>query len=148
MLGAITRAWGSSQANDMYSRDLRIAVTNGEWGTDDHLFVMSLVLDRPIFLFNTFYFTDSDTNQVTLSLSDVTDINSLVQRFSSHDVGTRTHVLYCSNAQADLLQGSDLMSLPNSPLCLCHNYHWVGMLHQDASVSSLIPVPYTRVLQE
>ena len=150
MLRAITRGWGSSRANDMYSRDLYIAVTNGEWGTDDHLFVMSLALNRPIFLFNTFYFTDSDTNQVTLSLSDVIDISSLIQHFSFHDVGTRTHVLYCSNAQADLLQGSDLMSLPNFPLCLCHisNYHWVGMLLQDASVSSLIPIPYTRVLRE
>ena len=150
MLRAITRAWGSSQANDMYSRDLHIAVTNGAWGTDDHLFVMSLVLNRPIFLFNTFYFTDSDTNQVTLSLSDVSDISSLIHHFNVHDLGTRTHVLYCSNAQADLLQGSDLTSLPNFPLCLYHigNYHWVGMLLQDASVSSLIPIPYTRVLQE
>ena len=49
MLRAITRAWGSSQANDMYSRDVHIAVTDGTWGTDDHLFVMSLVLNRPIF---------------------------------------------------------------------------------------------------
>ena len=58
MLRAITRAWGTSRAIDMYSRDLFIAVRNGEWGTDDHLFVMSLVLNRPIFLFSTFYFND------------------------------------------------------------------------------------------
>ena len=51
-------------------------------------------------------------------MSDVTDISSLIQRFSFHDIGTRTHVLYCSNAQAHV-QGSDLSSLPNSPLCLC-----------------------------
>jgi hypothetical protein len=40
--------------------------------------------------------------------------------------------------------------LQNFPLCLCHigNYHWVGMLLQDASVSSLLPIPYTRVLRE
>ena len=93
ILRAITRAWGSSQANDMYSRDLHIAVTNGAWGTDDHLFVMSLVLNRPIFLFNTFYFTDSDTNQVTLSLSDVSDISSLIHHFNVHDLGTRTRVV-------------------------------------------------------
>ena len=112
--------------------------------------IMSLVLNRPIFLFNTFYFTDSDTNEVTLSLCDATDISCLIQHFNFHDVGTRTHTLYCSNAQADLIQGSDLISLPNFPLCLCHigNYHWVGMLLQDASVSSLIPIPYTRVLRE
>ena len=86
---------------------------------------------------------------MTLSLSDASDISSLIQYFSFHDVGTRTHVLYCSNAQANL-QGSDLMSLPHFPLCLSHigNYHWVGMLLQDDSVSSLIPIPYTRVLQE
>ena len=130
MFRAITRAWGSSRVNGMYSRDLHIS-----WGTDDHLFVMSLVLNRPIFLFNTFYFTDSDTNEVT-SMSGATDISSLIQHFSFHDVGTRTHTLYCSNAQADLLQGSDLMSLPNFPLCVCHigNYHWVPY--------------YTRVLRE
>jgi hypothetical protein len=150
MFRAITRAWGSSRANDMYSRDVRIALTNGAWGTDDHLFVMSLVLNRPVFLNNTFYFTDSDTNQVTMSLSDITDISSLIQHFTFHDVGTRTHTLYCSDAQADLLQYSDIISLPNFPLCICHigNYHWVGMLLQDASVSSLIPIPHTRVLRE
>ena len=38
----------------MYSRDLFIAVRNGECGTDDHLFVMSLVLNRPVFLFNAY----------------------------------------------------------------------------------------------
>ena len=76
MLRAITRAWGTSRAIDMYSRDLFIAVRNGEWGTDDHLFVMSLVLNRPIFLFNTFYFTDSDTNEVTLSLMPQTSTPS------------------------------------------------------------------------
>ena len=108
---------------------------------------ITLVLNTPIF---PFYFTDSDTNEVILSLSDATDISCLIQRFNFHDVGTRTHTLYCSNAQADLIQGSDLISLPNFPLCLCHigNYHWVGMLLQDASVSSLIPIPYTRVLRE
>ena len=93
MLRAITRAWGSSQANDMYSHDVHIAVTDGAWGTDDHQFVVSLVLNRPIFLYNTFCFTDSDSNQVTLSLSDASDISSLIQHFSLHDVGTRTRVV-------------------------------------------------------
>ena len=120
MFRAITRAWGSSRANDMYSRDLHISLRNGAWGTDDHLFVMSLVLNRPIFLFNTFYFTDSDTNEVTLSLSGSTDISSLIQHFTFHDVGTRTHTLYCSDAQADLLQGSNLRSYSDQ-----HNYAWV-----------------------
>ena len=83
---AITRAWGSSRAHGMYTRDLRIAVTNGAWGTDNHLFVMSLMLSRPIFLFNTFYFTDSDTNLVTLSLSGASNIHSIVQRFRFHDI--------------------------------------------------------------
>ena len=66
----------------MYFRDLHITLRNGAWGTDDHLFVMSLVLNRPIFLCNTFYFTNSDTNEVTLSLSGATDISSLIQYFS------------------------------------------------------------------
>ena len=132
-MGVISSKW-----HGMYSRDLHISLRNGAWGTDDHLFVMSLVLNRPIFLFNTFYFTDSDTNEVTLSLSSATDISSLIQHFSFHDVGTRTHTLYCSDAHADLLQESDLLSLPNFPLCVCHigNYHWVGMLPQDASMAS------------
>ena len=72
MIRAITHAWGSSRAQGMYARDLHIAVTNGARGTDNHLFVMSLMLYRPIFLFNTFYFTDSDTNQVTLYLMPLT----------------------------------------------------------------------------
>ena len=54
MFRAIARAWGSSRANDLYFRNLHIFLRNGAWGTDDHLFVMSLVLNRPIFLFNTF----------------------------------------------------------------------------------------------
>ena len=36
-----------------YSHDLHISVTNGAWETDDQLFIMSLVLTRPMFLFNT-----------------------------------------------------------------------------------------------
>ena len=46
---------------------------------------MSLVLNRPIFLFNTFYFTDSDTKQVTLSLMRQTSAPSFT---TLHDVGT------------------------------------------------------------
>ena len=68
----------------MYSRNLFIAVRNGEWGTDNHLFAMSLVLNRPIFLFNTFYFADSDTNEVTLSLSGATDISSLIHPWCTY----------------------------------------------------------------
>ena len=66
---------------------------------------------------------------ILIRLSDASDVSSLIQHFSFHDVGTRTHVLYCSDAQTNL-QGSDSTSLPTSPLCLCHidNYQWVGML--------------------
>ena len=150
MIRAITRAWGSSQASSMHTRDVRVALTDHAWGTDNHLFILSLILNRPIFLFNSFYFIDSETNQVTLSLPDLRDVSQLVQSFSLHQVGTRTHVLYCNNLQADLLQCSNLSSLPNLPLMLSNirNYHWVAMLLQDASVLPLLPIPYTRVLQE
>ena len=117
MLRTITRAWGSSQAN-MYSHDMFIAVRNGEWGTDNHLFVMSLVLNRPIFLF--WHWGDI--------VSGATNISSLNQHILVVSVMWVQHKR--SDALADLLV-SDLISLPNFPLSLGYidNYHWVGIRH-------------------
>ena len=139
----------SNQCHPALLQVLKPIVTSGDVNCMFNalsLTIVSLVLSRPIFLFNTFYFTDSDTNEVTLSLLGATE-NILV---SMMWVLEHIHTLYCSDAQADLLQESDLMILPNFQLCICHigNYHWVGMLLQDSSMSSLIPIPYTRVLRE
>lgn len=93
MIRATTRACGSCRASNMYMCDLRIALTDGAWGTDNHLFVSSLILNRPVFLNNTFYFTDLETNQVTLSPSNIRDVSHLVQSFHVQQEGTRTHIV-------------------------------------------------------
>ena len=58
--------------------------------------------------------------------------------------------IHCTVLMHRLTLKGQTLSLPNFPLCSCHidKYYWVGMLLQDASVSSLNPIPYTRVLRD
>ena len=61
--------------NTCLSKDLQIGV----WGSDYHLFALSLLLNRPIFQYNTFY--DPMRNHGDLRLGNVTDVHEFAQRF-------------------------------------------------------------------
>ena len=134
----------------MYTQALREAVTLGAWGSDHHLFALSLVLGRPIFMFHSFYETPSGSSHRQLQLANTRDVHHLSERFSAREPPTRVHVLTCSNSIAATLLGFGMDHLPYPPLSICHvgNSHWVAMLPLSQSVLSHVPIPTTRLFIE
>ena len=154
MISAFADAFPSNtQASheQMYERALLEALEVGVWGSDYQLFPFSLLMNRPIFQYNTFFISDtSDSGITTLSLSDAIDVTDLAQRFMSYDTSTRCHILYCGNVHRVLLASGDVNTLPNMPLCLFNlgNQHWVAMLLQSNNAVCHLPIPLTRILTD
>ena len=153
MISAFADAFPSnSQASheQMYHRALLEALQVGVWGTDSQLFPLSLLMNRPIFHYNTFFVLSDISGIMTLSLSDARDVTDLAQRFLDFDPSTRCHVLYCSNVHRALLASGDISTLPYMPLCLFNvaNQHWVAMLLQSHTATQHLPIPLTRVFTD
>lgn len=117
------------------------AVNVHKWGTDHHLFALSLLLDRPIFQYST------DPNH---HIPATNTVEQLAQRFLSSELGTRTHLIYCTSVHRALLSNGDVSNLPLLPISLfnCHNLHWVAMLPRTQSAMQYIPIPKTRILAD
>ena len=122
------------------------AIHLGVWGTDLHLFSLSLLLNRPIFSYNTFYIIRQSVR--ILNLPDTADPHHLAQRFSSRDQGTRGHFLFCSDVLRVSLSSGSITSLPLPPLCLFNilNQHWVALLMLSPLVAAHVPIPITRTI--
>ena len=88
--------WSATEVQSTYCNAVIKALHDGTWGLNYHLFTLSLLLDRPIFQFNTFE-TCAITSQQGLCLADTTDVSHFAQRFLSYDCDTRRYILYCSN---------------------------------------------------
>ena len=136
MISAFADAFPSnSQASheQMYHRALVEALQVSVWGTDSQLFPFSLLMNRPIFHYNTFFVVSDISGIMTLSLSDARDVTDLAQQFLAFDPSTRCHVVYCSNVYRALLASGDISTLLYMPLCLFNvaNQHWVAMLLQS-----------------
>ena len=123
------------------------ALTIGDWGSDFHLFLLSLLLDRPIFLYFTFY--ENDNGMRSLTLADCSDVTEFAQRFLARDVGTTRHVQNATSVNRALLASGDVTTLPHLPLAifLGHN-HFTALLFVSSSVVQHIPIPFTRVLAD
>ena len=152
MMSAFADAFPSNrQASHelMYDRALAEALQVGVWGTDSQLFPLSLLLNRPIFQYNTFYVVSDMSGVITLNLSDARDITDFA-RFLAFDPGTRCHILYCSNVHRALLASGDINTLPYMPLCLFNvaNQHWVAMMLQSPTAAEHLPIPLTRILTD
>ena len=117
------------------------AVTVPNWGTDCHLFALSVLLGRPIFQYTT------DPNHASC---DATTVEQFAQMFLSRQSLTTRHLLYCTSAQRALLSSGNVSSLPLLPVAVFNmqNYHWVAMLPHSASAMSSIPIPNTRILED
>ena len=123
------------------------AITIGAWGSDYHMFALSFLLDRPVFVYNSFYLSDEGVRSLTLA--DTRDVAEFARRFRTFDPGTRRHVQYCSSVNSALLMSGDVTTLPLLPLAIFHAPgHWVAMLPLSASVVRYIPIPLTRVLAD
>ena len=142
------RQQSRSNIRSMYTQAIREAAAPGTWGNDLHLFALSLLFCRPIFQFNTFYYTLPDSTETELVLADTRDVHHLAQRFHDQEDGTKTHLLYCSNPIARTLSVSGLSNLSYPPLTIYHinQFHWVAMLPHSQSTLAHIPIPTTRLL--
>ena len=101
------------KANTLIVDALRI----GCWGSDFHLFPLSLLLDRPIFTYVYFYTTSEDRVK-TLMLADIDNVHVFAQKFLAFASGTRQHLQWCSSAHRALLMSGDVTLLPHLPLTL------------------------------
>ena len=100
----------------MFTNTVHKAIHLGVWGTDLHLFPLSLLLNRPIFTYTTFY-RIVDSVRI-LELSDTLDTHHLAQRFSSRDQGTTGHFVFCSDVLRVTLFSGSIASLPFPPLSM------------------------------
>ena len=153
MISAFADAFPSSTGTahtQIYERALIEALQLDVWGTDYQLFPFSLLMNRPIFQYNTFLTASNTSGIVTLSLFDARDVTDLAHRFLAFDPSTRSHVLYCSNVHRTLLASGNINTLPKMPLCLFNvaNQHWVAMLLCSHSVAQHLPIPPTRILTD
>ena len=64
----------------MYAQGLREAVTLGARESDHHLFALSLLLGRPIFMFHGFYHTPPGSTHRQLQLANTRDVHHLAKK--------------------------------------------------------------------
>ena len=121
MISAFADAFSSNTEashEQMYHRTLVEALLVGVWGTDSQLFPLSLLMNRPIFHYNTFFVVSDTSGIMTLSVSNARDVADLARQFQAFDPDTRGHILYCSNVHRALLASGGINALPYMPLCL------------------------------
>ena len=79
------------QHSAIFNTCLAKALKIGAWSTDYHLFALSLLLDRPIFQYNTFY--DPMRSHGNLCLKNVINVHEFAQKFRDFDIGIRGQLL-------------------------------------------------------
>ena len=136
------------EVHQMYCTNLRKAVSLGAWANDCHLYALSLLFNRPIFQYISFYRSHNEDGEPTgLVLGDTRDVHHLAERFRRREEGTTYNLLYCSNSIASIVSTGDLTQLPHPPLSIFNilNFHWVALLPVSQSTLSHIPIPTTRL---
>ena len=148
MLQVFTNAYHYQNPVDVYSVSLNNAVDITEWGTDHHVFALSLVLNRPIFQYNTFFQQLPNSSVSCMTLQDCVTPAELEQSFSGRLPGTSKHLVYCSSQVASVLLTHGVSHLPHPPLALYHitGEHWIALQLKNASVVCHIPIPHTMIL--
>ena len=131
-------------ANTLIVHALRI----GSWGSDFHLFPLSFLLDRPIFMYVFFSSTDEDGVR-TMMLADIDNVHVFAQKFLAFASGTRQHLQWCSSAHRALLMSGDVTTLPHLPLALFFAHsHFTALVPLSSSVLQHIPIPFGKVLDD
>ena len=124
------------------------ALRTGTWGSDFHLFPLSLLLDRPIFTYVYFYTTSEDCVR-TLMLADIDNVHMFAQKFLAFASGTRQHLQWCSSAQRALLMSGDVTTLPHLPLALFFAHsHFTALVPLSSAVLQHVPIPFGKVLDD
>ncbi len=142
VMSAFHDAYRQSSGRDLqelFNTAITTAVNVNLWGTDHQLFALCLLLDRPIFHYNT-------GPHVTVANT----VQQLAQEFLSFELATRVHVVYCTSAHRVVLSSGDVRNLPLLPISLLNqnNTHWVAMLPRAQSAMECIPIPRTRIFAD
>lgn len=98
MLSAFAHAFPSSSLEDhklKFETALIKAVRVSDWGTDYHIFALSMLLHRPIFQYS------MDPNHT--KIPDTLTVEQFVQCFASRKLGTTRHLLYCTSVHKTVL---------------------------------------------
>ena len=120
----------------------------GTWGSDFHLFPLSLLLDRPIFTYVYFYSTNEHRVR-TLMLADIDNVDVFAQTFLAFASGTRQHIQWCSSAHRAMLMSGDVTTLPHLPLALFFAHsHFTALVPLSPSVLQHLPIPFGKVLDD
>lgn len=114
------------------------------WGTDYHLFALCLLLNRPIFHYNT------NPPAINARAPSSGTLEEFAQRYLSRELATMGDCIYCTSAHRAQLSGGDVHVLPLLPLCVFNqnNVHWVAMLPRTQSALEYIPIPQQRILAD
>ena len=94
------------------------AITIRSWGSDYHMFALSLLLDRPILVYCSFYLNDEGV--LSLTMGDTRDVADFACRFLAFRPETRRHVQLCSSANRAVLTSGDVTTIPHLPLAIFH----------------------------
>ena len=117
-----------------FNAGMREAVIVGRWGTDEHLFALALLLDRPIFQYCT-----NPNHGIPATVT----VEQFALMFLSFQVETRGNVPYCTSAHRVLLAGGDVSGLPLPPIAVL-----MAMLPHDASSMMHKPIPRSRIMAD
>ena len=123
---------------------LRIAITPTAWGTDFHAYVISIVLNIPIFIFTSFICERGSQHSYYIDPS-----LDLTAYFCSHGERITAHQLHCSEDHVQVLLNEPYERWIRDPICTFFNVdHFVGLVYTSASHKQWIPVPYSRWYHE
>ena len=126
---------------------LRIAITPTAWGTDFHAYVISVVLNIPIFMFTSFVCVRG--SQRSYYIDPSLELTQLSAYFRSHGERTTAHQLHCSEDHVQFLLNEPYERWIRDPICIFFNVdHFVGLIYTSASHKQRIPVQYSRWYRE
>ena len=132
------------KSNTLIVEALRI----GCWGSDFPLFPLSLLLDRPIFTYCSFYTVDEDGVRA-LNLADCSNVHVFAQRFLAFAPGTRRQLQWCSSVHRAMLMSGDVTTVPHLLIALFFaQSHWTAMVLLSPSVLQHVPIPFAKLLDD
>ena len=150
LIGALQHAFPSDpRENHVRKANILIvhALQIGTWGNDFHLFPLSLLLDRPIFVYVYFYTTENHVR--ILLLADIDDVHEFAQRFLAFISGSGQHLQWCSSVHRALLMSGDVTTLPHLPLALFFAHsHFTALVPVSLSVLQHVPIPFGKILDD
>ena len=103
-------------ADRRWSDLLRIAITSTVWGTDFHVYVISVVLNIPIFMFTSFVREQDRTPSYYIDPS--LDLTQLSAYFCSHGERCTAHQLHYSEKYIQSLLNEPNERWIRDPICI------------------------------